>query len=118
MILKLHKTWWLTILLAYLVSAFWLGGVVVCVPYVILQAPLGLISLFNPPATGAATRVELGALGIGIHIIFWALFFTGAVYCKKLPAPVLIAIYGIIVALLLLTLAGCSRYYEFPEIHG
>lgn len=118
MSIKLHKTWWLTLLIAYLASALWLRGVIVCVPYVILQAPLGLISLFHPPANPAAARVELGAVGIWVHIIFWLLFFIGAGFCKKLPTPVTTAIYVTIVVVLLLTLGGCSRYYEFPEIHG
>ncbi len=97
-------------LLAYLVSFLWLGGFIVCVPYVILAAPSGLVALFTHPPL--ASRGNGGPAEIWIHAVFWPLFLFGAFGCRKLPTAVATAIYAIIVIVLLLTLRGCAEYYD------
>jgi hypothetical protein len=110
-----YKTWWITLLSAYLVSFLWLGAFIVCVPVVIVQAPLSLTSLFHPPLYAAAARVTLGPPEICLHVVFWSLFFCGAFGCKKLPAKAVISIYAFVVILLLLTLARCSQHYQWSN---
>jgi len=112
----LYKTWWLTLLFAYLSSFVWLGAVIVCVPAVVALAPLGITSLFHPPPYAAAARAELGPLEYGLHILFWSLFIVGAFACKSLPPKVVTAIYTTILIFLILTIAGCSRYYHLAGL--
>ena len=110
---KFYKTWWLTLLFAYLVSFFWLGAFIVCVPYVIVSAPLGLTSLFYPPPHAAAARTTLGTAEVWLHVVFWSLFFVGAFGCKNLPVKFTTAIYACVVILILLTLGGCAMHYQW-----
>ena len=112
---KLPKTWWLTLLFAYLLSALWLGGFIVCVPMVIPMAPMGLIALFQGPKSDAAMGSPGGVTHalISLHVLFWSIFFVGSFGCKKLPMRVIVALYGAVVVLLLLTLGGCARYYHW-----
>ena len=106
---KLHRTWWLTLLFAYLLSFLWLGGLVMCVQAVILAAPMGLTALFSHRVPAGYT---LGPAEISIHAVFWPLFLVGAFGCKKLPTSVAIAIYVLVVVVLLLTLGGCAEYFN------
>lgn len=110
---KLHKTWWLTLLFAYLISSLWLGGFIVCVPVVIGMAPLGLTSLFYPPSHAASARSSLGPVEIWLHVIFWSLFFVGTFGSKKLPLRFVTGIYVGVLVLLLLTLGGCALHYRW-----
>ena len=112
-LLQLHKTWWLTLAGFYSISFLWLGSFFVDVPIVIRQAPLGILSLLHPPTNAASARVELGVPGLAIHFGFWLLFLTGAFFCKVLPRSVATAIYLCVIALLILTVAGCAEYYHF-----
>ena len=116
-IVKLHRTWWLTLLFAYLISFLWLGGFIVCVPCVIGMAPLGLTSLFLPPPDPAAARSSPGPVEIWLHVVFWSLFFVGAFGCRKLPEKVITGIYVCIVIMLLLTLSGCAMYYHWAGLN-
>ncbi len=111
-IVRLHRTWWFTLLFAYLISFLWLGGFIICVPCVVVMASTGLTSLFHPPPYAAAARTSLCAIDACIHAVFWSLFFIGAFGCKKLPEKVITGIYACIVILLLLTLGGCAMYYR------
>jgi len=44
------------------------------------------------------------------------MFFVGAFGCKKLPTRITLALYGVVVVLLLLTLGGCARYFQWDHL--
>jgi hypothetical protein len=110
--LRRRATWILTLVGAYLISILWLRGFAICVPYVIMEAPLGLTALFYRPATSAQVRVTLGPAELLLHLIFWSLFITGLTGCTHLERKVLRAVYTVIVILLILTMYGCARYFN------
>lgn len=111
-ILSKRRVWILTLLISYLFSAVWLSGVIVCVPYVIWMAPLGFTALFDPPSDGS-TRVSLHEAEYVVHLVFWALFFTGLFGCKKLSLRMLRYIFAGVLLMLVLTMYGCATHYAF-----
>lgn len=84
------------------------------VPYVIYGAPLGLIALFQG-SEGGGLNGGFPWL-ISLHVVFWSIFFIGAFGCKKLPARITVVLYGVVVVLLLLTLGGCARHYQWDNL--
>ncbi len=104
----------MTLLLAYLISSFWLGELILFVPAVIQMAPLGLTSLFYTPSPPNYLRNTLGPVEIWLHIIFWTLFFVGCFGSKKLPLKLVAGIYGVVIVMLTLTLRGCALHYAAP----
>ena len=84
------------------------------VPQVIYTAPLGLIALFQ------GSQSDAWASGfpvlISLHVVFWSIFFVGAFGCNKLPKRITVALYGVVVVLLLLTLGGCARYFQWDHL--
>ena len=111
-ILGRRAVWVFTLVGAYLISSLWLRGFVICVPDVIIEAPLGLTSLFQPPANSAHVRVSLGPAELLLHLIFWSLFITGLVGCERLDKRILRTIFAAVVVLLVLTMRGCAIYYS------
>lgn len=104
----------MTLLLAYLISSFWLGELILFVPAVIEAAPLGLTSLFYKPSPPNYLRTTPGLVEIWLHIIFWTLFFVGTIGSKNLPLKVVTGIYVAVIVLLMLTLRGCALHYAAP----
>jgi hypothetical protein len=111
-ILGRRAVWIFTLVGAYLISSLWLRGFVICVPYVIMEAPLGLTSLFQRPATLAQVRVSLGPTELLLHLLFWSLFITGLVGCERLDRRILRTIFAAVVVLIVLTMRGCAIYYS------
>ena len=111
-ILRSYWTWIILLVGSYGLSFLWITGFVICVPYVLMMAPLGLTSLFNPPLNSAHARTSLGPTELMIHLIFWSLFFTGLITCKRLNINLLRIIFSAIIVILILTMYGCARYYH------
>ena len=111
-ILRKRWVWVLTLILSYLVSITWLTGAIVCVPYVIWMAPLGFTSLFSPPVNNANARVVLGTSEYIVHLVFWTLFLTALIGCKRMGYWLLRAIFLAVVVILVLTMRGCAEYYH------
>jgi len=112
----MRRTWIVTLISSYLLSILWLSAFAICVPYVIASAPLGFTSLFWPPADPANARVTLGPGELLLHGIFWTLFVVGLVGCKRLDRRILRGIFTAVVILLVLTMYGCSKYYNFAGL--
>lgn len=111
-ILTKRWVWVLLPVVSYPISVLWLTGAVVCVPYVIWMAPLGLTALFAPPENPANARVWLGPVEYAAHLVFWSLLLTGILGCKVIDRKILRLIFLILVIMIVLTMVGCARYYH------
>ena len=111
-LLSRRLTWISTLFLAYLASFSWLTGMALCVPYVIMNAPLGITALFHPPINNAAAKVNLGPAEWGVHLVFWTLFLAGLIGCRSLNPWVVRGIFVIVLLILALTMYGCAKYYH------
>jgi hypothetical protein len=93
---------------AYLISALYLGPAALFVPGVVMVAPIGIVWCFTH--TYADPYGEWFVF-VGIaHAVFWPLLMYGAVFCHAIPLMRLRTIWWFLVALLIMTLSGCGNH--------
>ena len=111
-ILRRRLLWVLIIPAVCIISILWLRGFAVDLWLFILPSPLGLTTLFHPPAGLNQLRMEPGPVEYCLHLIFWTLYFIGLIGCKRLNLRLLKIAFVAILTLLILTMYGCATYYN------
>jgi hypothetical protein len=86
------------------------------VPYVIYEAPKGIVSIWLPDvATFQGNHAgDVGRiLAILIHCIFWPIFFICLAGAKRSNLRFLKSVFFTMLGLILLMLYGCARNYAW-----
>jgi hypothetical protein len=94
---------------AYAISALYLGPAAIFVPAVVMAAPLGIIWCFKQTHVDPYGNWSV-FVGIATHAVFWPLLLYGAVFCHAMPLARLRTIWWFLAALLLMTLSGCGSH--------
>ena len=100
--LRKRRSWILLILVPYAASTLWLGLAVIVVPFVILNAPLGLVWLSGRTASDARRVPEL------IHSVFWMVFLFAIFNAKRVNIAVLRAIFSTLAVIITVNCYGCA----------
>jgi len=111
--LRTAKAWVLLPFVAYLVAIPCLGPGALFVPIVVIQAPIGIISYFDPSVTRAFSSQSPGnhdELTILIHTCFWLLLWVGLSVRNMLSIPWLRTIWYTLVIMLIMSVSGCAMH--------
>ena len=112
--LRLAKSWVLLPCVAYLIAIPLFQPAALFVPYLVWEAPLGVISYFtdfvkfDTDPRGHQTLIKLS-----FHVVFWSLLMIGLMGRKSLPLGWLRLIWCILVLTLFMSVSGCST--DWPK---
>lgn len=111
--LQTEMAWVLLPFVAYLVAIPCLGGDSLFVPIVVILAPIGIISYFDPSVMEDWSSLGSHALPIAlIHACFWILLTVGLEGRRRFSLPRLRMIWFTLVSMLIMSVGGCATHPE------
>lgn len=108
--LRLAKAWVMLPFVAYLIAIPCLGPGALFVPIVVIKAPIGIISYFDPAIMDALVMERYRGLMVLIHGCFWLLLWVGFSVRDMLSIPWLRTIWYTLVIMLIMSVSGCAMH--------